>query len=250
MARVVMALILREMSSRYGRSPGGYLWAVLEPLGMIALMSIGFSLLLRSPPLGTSFILFFTTGFVPFSFYQSLSNNLGRALIFSKALLTYPAVTWVDALIARLLLNSLTGILVSYLIIGIVVAAQTDPVSVDIGPALVSMMLALLIALSVGTLNCALFGLSPLWVQVWSIVSRPLFLASGVIFLYDHMPQMAQSILWYNPLMHVTGLMRRAFYPTYAAEYVSVPFVIFSSLTILFIGVVLLGRYHRDILTR
>lgn len=244
-----MALVLREMSSRYGRSPGGYLWAILEPLGMIALMSIGFSLLMRAPQLGTSFILFFTTGFVPFTFYQTLSSTMQRALNFSKVLLTYPAVTWVDALVARLLLNSLTGILVSYIILGIVIAAQSDPVSIDFGPALASMALALLVGLSVGTLNCALTGLVSIWGQVWGIVSRPLFLASGVIFLYDSMPQGAQSVLWFNPLMHVVGLMRRAFYPSYSADYVSVPFVIFSSLIFLFLGIVLLGRYHRDILS-
>ena len=28
-ARTIMALILREMSTRYGRTPGGYLWTVV-----------------------------------------------------------------------------------------------------------------------------------------------------------------------------------------------------------------------------
>lgn len=48
--RTVMALVLREMSSRYGRSPGGYIWAVLEPVGTILILSIAFSFMLRSPP--------------------------------------------------------------------------------------------------------------------------------------------------------------------------------------------------------
>lgn len=249
MARVVTALILREMSSRYGRSPGGYLWAVLEPLGMITLMTIGFSLLLRSPPLGTSFLLFFATGYTPFTFYQTLSITLARAITFSKALLAYPVVTWVDALIARLLLNGLTGILVSYIIMGVVLALQSDPVSIQIGPVIEAMALALLIGVAVGTLNCALMGLIPVWAQIWSIVTRPLFIASGVIFIYEDMPQLAQTILWYNPLMHVVALMREGFYPSYTASFVSVPFVVGCGLVILFLGVVLLGRYHRDILS-
>lgn len=249
MARVVTALILREMSSRYGRSPGGYLWAVLEPLGMIALMTIGFSLLLRSPPLGTSFLLFFATGYTPFTFYQTLSVTLARSITFSRALLAYPVVTWADALIARLLLNGLTGILVSYIIMGIVIVLQDDPVSIRIGPVIESMVLALLIGVAVGTLNCALMGLITVWGQVWSIVTRPLFIASGVIFLYEDMPQLAQSILWYNPLMHVVALMREGFYPSYTASFVSVTYVVGCGLVLLFLGVVLLGRYHRDILS-
>jgi capsular polysaccharide transport system permease protein len=249
MARIVAALMLREMSTRYGRSPGGYLWAILEPLGMIALLSIGFSLLLRVPPLGTSFVLFFATGFVPFNLYQNLATMIARALIFSKALLAYPVVTWADAIIARFLLNGLTGILVSYAILGIVLLAfVSDPVSLDIGPVLLSMSLAILVGLAVGTLNCALTGLNALWGQVWTILTRPLFIASGVIFLYENMPPLAQQILWYNPLLHVIGLMRTGFYPSYIAAYISVPYVVGFSLVVLFFGVVLLGRYHRDIL--
>lgn len=250
MPRIVLALILREMSTRYGRSPGGYLWALLEPLGMIAIMALAFSLLLRTPPLGTSFLLFFATGYVPFALYLTLSTAISRALIFSKALLAYPILTWVDALVARFLLNSLTGVLVSYMIMGIILALHDDPVSIDIRPILEAMALAMLIGLAVGTLNCALMGLNDLWGKFWGIVTRPLFIASGVILLYDMMPPLVQTILWYNPLLHITGLMRTGFYPSYVAEYVSIPYVISTGLIMLFLGIVLLGRYHRYILSR
>ncbi|MDJ0820355.1 MAG: ABC transporter permease [Paracoccaceae bacterium] len=249
MGRTVLALILREMSSRYGRSPGGYVWAVLEPVGMILIMAIGFSLLVRNPPLGTSFILFFATGFIPFNLYQALSNTIARTMIFSRALLSYPIITWVDAILARFILNSLTGIMVGYLVLMVFVQVSDSPILLNIRPILETMLLAMLLGLGVGTLNCALIGLIPVWDQVWSIFSRPLFLASGIILLYDDMPALARDILWYNPLVHVTGLMRTGFYPTYEATYVSVAFVIGFSLVSLFMGIVLMGRYHREILT-
>ncbi|WP_311200115.1 hypothetical protein [Phaeobacter inhibens] len=53
--RTVAALVLREMSTRYGRTPGGYLWGILEPLAAILFLSLGFSLVIRTPSLGTSF---------------------------------------------------------------------------------------------------------------------------------------------------------------------------------------------------
>jgi len=249
MARTVTALILREMSTRYGRSPGGYLWAIIEPLGAILILTIAFSLVLRSPPIGNSFILFFATGFVPFGAFQTISNLISRSLRFSGALLSYPVVTWVDAIVARMLLNSLTQILVSYIILGAILSLQADPVTLNPAPILEAMALALFLGLAVGTLNCALMGLVRVWDQVWSIVTRPLFLASGVFFLYDTMPKVAQDILWYNPVLHVTGLMRQGFYPSYDADFVSIPYVVGVSLVMLFFGVVLLGRYHRQILT-
>lgn len=248
MGRTVTALMLREMSSRYGRSPGGYLWAILEPLGMIFIMALGFSLLVRTPALGNNFILFFATGHVPFSLYQTISNTTARSIKYSKALLSYPVITWVDAIVARMLLNTLTGILVAYIIFAVVLLLQDDPVALDWGPIVESMLLALLIGLGVGTVNCAIMGLFPIWEQIWSIATRPLFIASGVLILYESLPRVAQDILWFNPLLHVTALMRKGFYPSYEAYFVSQTYAAGVGLALLFLGVVLLGRYHRQIL--
>ncbi|MGI3171693.1 ABC transporter permease [Pseudooceanicola sp. C21-150M6] len=246
--RVVLALMLREMASRYGRSPGGYLWAILEPVGAIAVMALGFSLLVRTPPLGTSFLLFFATGFIPFSLYQNLATSVSKSINFSRALLTYPVVSWIDAILARFLLNSLTAIMVSYLILLGIMPLSDSPVAIDYVPVLETMLMAMGLGLAVGTINCALTGLIQIWGQVWSIVTRPLFIASGIFFLYDDLSETAQSVLWYNPLVHLVGWMRTGFYPNYEAPYFSGLYVLGCTFVLLFLGIVLLGRYHRDIL--
>ena len=73
--RVIFALVVREMGTKFGRSAGGYLWAVAEPLGGIVLLAIAFSLALRAPPLGTSFILFYATGTVPFGMFNTMARR-------------------------------------------------------------------------------------------------------------------------------------------------------------------------------
>ena len=88
----------------------------------------------------------------------------------------------------------------------------------------------------------------PVWQQVWNIVTRPLIIVSGVIFMYDNTPEPYRSYLWYNPLIHVTGEMRAAFYVSYEASYVSPLYVFALSLALLMFGLLFLRRYHRDIL--
>lgn len=246
--RAVGALMIREMATRYGRSPGGYLWAVLEPMGGILILALGFSLLFRNPPLGNSFLLFYATGMLPFTLYQSVSLAVGRSIQFSRALLMYPSVTWADAVLARFVLNALTELLVVViLVVGILAITDTRAV-LDPLPIGAALGLALLVSLGVGTLNCALFGLFPVWAQVWSIITRPLFIASGIFFIFDDLPPVVQDILWWNPLIHVVGLMRMGFYPTYPGHYISVGYTVVVSLLMLFFGVLLLARYHRTIL--
>jgi capsular polysaccharide transport system permease protein len=248
--RTVLALILREMSTRYGRTPGGYIWGVFEPLAAILVLSVGFSLVIRTPALGTSFLLFYATGYLPFDLYQSVSNTVARAINFSKPLLLYPAVTWVDALLARFLLNSLTSILISILLFSGILAVVDSRATLDLPPIVAAFGLSMLLGLGVGTLNCALSGLFPLWEVAWSILTRPLFIASGIFYLFETLPQLAQDILWYNPLIHIIGMMRTGFYPTYAAPQVEPLYVLIVSLVLLALGQILLGRYHREILNR
>lgn len=249
-ARVIVALILREMSTRYGKSPGGYAWAILEPLGAITILSFGFSLMLRSPSLGNSFLLFYASGYLPFNLYQTLSLTLARSISFSRPLLMYPVVTWTDAILARLILNLLTGLLVAYILITAIMAITDTRTVLDIGPMIGSMALAALMGLGIGALNCALGGLYPTYDIIWSIATRPLFIISGILFVYEDLPRSVQQILWYNPLIHVTGKMRAGVFSNYDASYVSNTYVLVVSLVCLFLGLLLLGRYHRDILNR
>nr|WP_319947359.1 ABC transporter permease [uncultured Shimia sp.] len=247
-ARAIMALALREMATRYGRSPGGYVWAIVEPLGVILILGFGMSLVIRNPPLGTSFLLYYATGLVPFNLYQSLSNVISRSIHFSRALLYIPAITWLDAVLARLLLNTLTGILVGFVALCSIVLVTDMHVSLRFSPILQAIALSILLGFSIGMLNCVLIGLFPTWAVVWSVVTRPLLLASGIFFNFEGLPQQLQTVLWYNPLMHITGLMRTGFYPMYTAQYVNQIYVIFVCLGTLSFGLILMGRFHQKVL--
>ncbi|MEM6933365.1 MAG: sugar ABC transporter permease, partial [Pseudomonadota bacterium] len=115
--RSISALILREMSTSYGRSPGGYIWAVLEPAAGIALLSLVFSVAFRTPSLGTSFPMFYATGMLLFVMFADVQSKVALSLLFSKQLLTYPTVTFVDAMLARFVLNVITQLMVGYIIL-------------------------------------------------------------------------------------------------------------------------------------
>ncbi len=246
--RAVLALMLREMATTYGRSPGGYLWAILEPVGGIAILTLIFSFGFSAPSLGTNFPIFYATGILPFMMFNSVCNRVSTALLFSKSLLAYPAVTYLDALLARFAVNAVTQAMVGYVVFGgILLFYETRTLP---APLLIAQSLALsaALALGVGTLNAYLIARFAAWQIVWSILTRPLFLISGIFFLFNAMPHPMQDFIWFNPLIHVVGIMRAGFYPTYDAGYVSVIFVLSVSLVTFAAGLLLLRRSHRDLL--
>lgn len=245
--RAIAALMLREMATTYGRSPGGYLWAVLEPVGGIALLSAIFALGFQAPELGRNFALFHATGLVPFLIYTTISARVATALLYSRALLAYPAVSHLDAILARFFLNAATQLLVAGLVFGgILLIFDTQSVP-DSAPIALGLMLTVILGLGIGTLNCFLFTAYPVWQTVWSVLMRPLFLVSGVFYTLEAVPQPYRDILWFNPLNHVVALVRRGFYPGYHADLASPLFVVTVALVAFVVGLLLLRKSARDL---
>ncbi|WP_380055468.1 ABC transporter permease [Falsihalocynthiibacter sp. SS001] len=248
MSRTISALVLREMSTTYGRSPGGYIWALLEPVAAIALLSVVFSLALRSPGLGTSFPFFYASGFLPFMFYSNLAQKVSAAIAFSRPLLKYPSVTYIDAILARFILAAMTHCVVFVILISAIVIIQ----DLQIFPRPIYILNALLMAaclgLGIGTLNCFLIPVSPTWAHVWKVLNAPLFLMSGVIFMIDRVPEPYDYYLTWNPVAHVVVEMRRGLFANYHADFISPAYVYGISLVAFVLGLIFLNRYNRYIL--
>lgn len=240
--RVIGALVLREMGSTYGRSPGGYIWAILSPLGTIVMMSVAFSLLVHSPALGTSFILFYATGFLPFSLFSDITAKIGRAVRYSKALLAYPRVTWIDAVIARFVLNTLTQMVTFCLIIAGIFAFADTHTTLRVGAILTGLSMMALLGLGVGMMNCLLIGYFPIWQRIWEIVSRPLMIASGIFYLVDDLSPAMRELMWWNPLIHGISLVRSGFYPTYHPAFSSLTYGFGLSLVMITVALIFLRR--------
>ena len=245
--RTILALMLREMSTTHGRSALGYIWAILEPVAGILLLTAVFSLMVRSPALGTSFPLFYASGLIPFMAYMDIGQKVSVALRFSKPLMFYPGVTFVDALVARFLMNSITQIMVAGILLGAIILISGvdllfDPIAIAHG-----FFMGLSLALGIGTLNCYLLSVYPIWERTWAVVNRPMFLISGIIFLPDAVPPPYREWMLWNPLIHIVGEVRKGVFTTYDAAYVDPLYVYTISLSTLSVGLLLLRRYNRDI---
>ena len=247
-ARSVTAMMLREMATTHGRAPGGYAWAVLQPVAVIALLSVVFSAVFTAPPLGDSFPLFFASAYLPYMLFQEIGSKLSRAVPFSRPLLAYPAVSFVDVILARFALNLLTHAVVFALVVGGILTLLDPRAEPDPAGMATALAMAAALALGVGTLNCYLTLAFPVWDRVWTIATRPLFVVSGIFFLYEDVPAGLREVLWYNPLIHVTGEMRAALYAPYDAAY-AVPLYVCGIAAITFTaGLALLRRSYGDLL--
>lgn len=242
--RVISALMIREMITRYGRSWGGYFWAIAEPVGMIALLSLAFSQFLRSPPLGSSFVLFYAVGYIPFSFFMTINSITSSAVASNRPLMKFPMVSPMDAVLARACLQILTMIVVTV----VIMIGLSFIVDEQIKPSLSEFILACfagsVLGFGGGTLNVVIFAFFPFYKNVWSIITRPLFIVSGIFYTVETMPSQVQAILILNPLVHVSGEAHKAFFPAYDGNFVNMFYPIGLGIFLFLLGGALLIRHR------
>jgi capsular polysaccharide transport system permease protein len=104
------------------------------------------------------------------------------------------------------------------------------------------------LAFGVGSINSYLMTAFPVWERLWVVITRPLALVSGLFFTFDDLPEAAQAILWFNPLLHSVGEIRAGFYAAYRSDYISPLFVFSLSLLLAVIGLMLLNRHNRKLM--
>ena len=85
-----------------------------------------------------------------------------------------------------------------------------------------------------------------MWERIWQIVTRPLFLISGIFFLVEDIPPDYRDYALWNPLLHLTALMRRGVYATYDAALASPVYVAAFGLTCLVLGLLALRLLGKD----
>ncbi|SMF57893.1 capsular polysaccharide transport system permease protein [Xaviernesmea oryzae] len=234
--QIVLAFIIREVASRYGRSPGGYLWAFLQPIAFIVLMSFIMGSLGRIPALGESFPLFYATGFLSFNFYKGMEGYLGSAVRANRPLMSYPTVAPIDAVMGRFILEGATSLVVAIVILGGAMLFLRHPLHLLWTPMIEAIALAWTLALGVALMNIVLFFRFPLYEKAFGIVMRPLFLLSGVFYVPGEMPHPAREFLLDNPITHLIMLFRWGFYGERAAQGLDIWFLGEFALAMLFIG--------------
>lgn len=213
--RIIGALVLRETRATFGTSQIGYLWAIITPAASIGILVFVFSVAGRQAPFDSSFALFFATGILTLEYFSKLSGSLMNTFEANKALLTYPLIKETDTLFARFLLISATYLLVMGVLYGCLTLLGLAQ-----QPAYPEQLMAAFLATGIlgfgfGVTNAVIVSLWESWRHIEKILTRPLFLISGVFYIPSHLPPSVNSFLSWNPVLHLVEWFRCGYYPNY-----------------------------------
>jgi capsular polysaccharide transport system permease protein len=248
MLRSQFALILREARMRHGRSRVGYAWAVLEPFAIILLLTLFFSGALRGGPLHPEVAVFYATGVLPFKFYRHASSFIGLSLEANAPLFSYPTVRELDAVLARLVLETVTSLLIMTLVFASLMAIFDLPGPAHLETMLIAFAGLALLALGVGLNVATLQRRFQMTHHVYNMIMTPAFFLSCVFFSLNSVPAEFRNVLAWNPVVHGVEGFRLGYFKDYGDQYLSLGYLYLFGLVALFLGIAQLLLSRRGIL--
>lgn len=240
--RVLRALLLREMLTRYGRNNIGFLWLFLEPSLFILAVTM-FWAATRSIhgsdiPIGA----FALTGYSSVLLWRNMVARCLNAILSNKALLYHRPVTITDVYFARLILEVLA---VSTSFVGLAIVLYfvgwspppEDPLQVIEGWVVLCWFGAAL-ALTVGGLS----EKAPVIGRLWPPFAFILFAFSGVGFLVDALPSSIRDIVLCLPMVNILEFVRDGWFGSAFSAHYDMQYVLVANLVLTFLGLVLVRQ--------
>lgn len=233
--RVVVGLIFREAANRFGSSPAAYVWTIAEPALLIAIL-LAARLYLRnySSAFGESSIVFLLTGLVAFRAVRAIINTGGRAIQANKALFAFGHVKPPDTVVARTTVEFIIWIVILTVFFAAVARILNTEVITDFQGFVLSMLLILYFCLAMAMFNATVGALVPLWRSLWKMMSLPLMMTSGVLFVPAQSPPNFLKIIVWNPFLHCVEGLRSHSYLDYITVYDPYYLLCFATVVMLF----------------
>lgn len=237
-ARVLGALILRDMRTRFGRSHSGFLIAVGWPFCHIFII-VGIMVFRGLPtPLGHNITLFVTTGLIPYIGFMYMSRKMMESVGANRPLLFFPQVKSLDLLMARSVLEIITFFGSTIITFSVLLLLGIDAFPVYPAEAVAAFCSIILLSIGVGSLNACMASFFPAYAMGYVLVIIAFYTLSGVFFVPEFLPGPIFDVLSWNPMLQCIMWFRSAFYPGYGAQ-VDKSFVLLCGLTFLGIGLLL-----------
>jgi len=205
------------MHSRFGRSRFGYLWALIEPISHVAVMSVVYWAINRQAPVGDNVILFFVTGVLPYFLFQKTALHLGGALRGNQLLMRLPLVSGMDIVVARALLEGATWLVVLTIILSAMILGGRAPLPNEPLVCAAAAVMTFGLGFGVGLINAVLMTIWKSWVMIYPTITRPLYHFSAIFFFIDRIPADLRDWLSWNPMMHAVQWFRAGYMTDFAS---------------------------------
>lgn len=245
--RVIGALLLREVITRYGRHGFGVLWLVFEPM----LFTLGVTVLWHFANMHTvsdiPIAAFAITGYSSVLLWRNAASRCSKAIEPNMALMYHRNVKVLDIFLARIILE-LAGSTASFIVlVSLFSLSGAIQWPHDVVPVLEGWILLAWFSLSLGIVVGALSERSEAFERTWHIFTYLIFPMSGAVFMVHWLPKSAQDVVLWMPMVHGVEMIRHGYFGNIVPTYESPAYFATANLFLTLIGLALVRDAARRV---
>jgi capsular polysaccharide transport system permease protein len=245
--RVVFALIMREVITRYGRHNIGFFWLFVEPMLFTAGIATAWSYAGGIHQHSIGVLEFAVTGYSSVLLWRNCANRAINALQPNLSLLYHRHVSVLDIYVARSFLE-IIGASASFFIIGVTLVflgymKPPDELGLVIASWFLLSWTSIALALVIGPVS----DTSELIERVWHVVVYLFFPLSGAVYMVSWLTPAMQEIVLWIPMVHGLEMLRGGYYGSQVKAMYNVEYLISCNLVLTLIGLTLARKVSRNL---
>jgi ABC-type polysaccharide/polyol phosphate export permease len=245
-SRVIGALLMREVLTRYGRHNIGFMWMFAEPmmftLGVAALWSVA-----KLGHTAMPIVPFAITGYSSVLLWRNMPGRCNSAVGPNLALMYHRNVKVIDIYASRILLE-FSGATMSFVILSMLFTLiGSMPLPENIFKILLGWFMLAWFGAALAITVGALSELSDIVEKIWHPITYLMFPLSGAMFMVDWLPNGAREAILYLPMVHGVEILREGYFGSTVRAHYDIAYMAVICLFLSFLGLSLVREVGRRV---
>lgn len=245
--RVIGALLMREIITRYGRNNIGFLWLFVEPLLITLMILLLWGAARANQYSDLNIIAFILTGYPLVMMWRNVSNRAIGAIGANASLLYHRNVRVLDTIFARMLLEIAGATIAQIAIVGVLILIGWIPAPADVFYMLMAWLLMAIFAIGLGLVICSIAFKVEAFGKIWGTFSFVMMPLSGVFFFVSSLPQQAQQYVLWMPMVHGTEMFRQGYFGASVITHESISYIVLCNLVLLLLGFIMVNDFSKGV---
>jgi len=245
--RVIGALLMREIITRYGRDNLGFLWLFVEPM----LFTLGVTALWTAFSLHQAFALpivaFAITGYSSVLVWRNCASRCAMAIPPNVGLLYHRNVRVLDLLAARIILECAGATASFALLSALWIALEWMEPPADMVLVLAGWLFLVWFGAALALCVGALTAYSEIVERLWHPTSYFLFPISGAVFMVEWLPARLQEAALWVPMVNAVEILRAGYFGPAVRTRFETGYLVFACMALTLVGLALVRDAGRRV---
>lgn len=245
--RVIHALLMREIITRYGRNNIGFLWLFVEPLLLTLVIVLVWKFFRADSVSALNIVAFVITGYPMAMMWRNASSRAIGAISANASLLYHRNVRVLDTIFSRVLLEIIGATIAQVVIMAVLLALQWINWPQDVFYMLLAWLLMAIFAVGLGLVICSIAFRFEAFGKIWGTLSFVMLPLSGAFFFVHSLPVKIHEYVLWLPMVHGTEMFRHGYFGSSVITYENPWYLLLCDMVLLLLGLAMVAKFSKGV---